>query len=80
MTSQEIRKLRRHALAHLRGEADALENIRRPPLDLAARERALRQQGQRDDVADAPARIERGERILKHRLDQPGARLAVEIE
>jgi hypothetical protein len=40
----------------------------------------LRGERQRDDVLDAPARIERGERVLEHRLDQPGARLAVEVE
>ena len=51
-----------------------------PALDLAARERALGCQRQGYDVLDAPARIERGERILEHRLDQPGARLAVEVE
>ena len=51
-----------------------------PALDLAAREGALGGQRQGHDVLDAPARIERGERILEHRLDQPGARLAVEVE
>ena len=54
--------------------------LRDPALDLAAREGALGCQRQGYDVLDAPARIEGSERILEHRLDQPGARLAVEVE
>jgi hypothetical protein len=73
-------QLRRHALAHRSRKADALQNASDPPLDLAARERTLGDKRQRHDVLDAAARIERGERILEHRLDQAGARLAVEIE
>ena len=72
--------MRRHALAHRSRQPDALENAADAALDLGARERALRGQRQGDDVLDATARIEGGERILEHRLDQPGARLAVEVE
>src|SRR6185295_6558418 len=72
-------ELRRHALAHRGRKADALENTTDPALDLAARKRALGCQRQGYDVLDAPARIERGEWILKHRLDQPGTSLAVEV-
>ena len=66
--------------AHFGRQADALQDGRDAPLDLAAREGALRGERQRHDVIDAAARIERGERVLEHRLDQPRARLAVEIE
>ena len=73
-------KLRRHALAHPGRKPDAFENLGDPALDLGARECALGHQWKCDDVLDALARIERGERILEYRLDQPGARLAVERE
>jgi hypothetical protein len=72
--------LRRHALAHLGREPDALENVRHAAIDLAARERALRRERQRHDVLDAPARIERGERVLEHRLDQARTFFPVEPE
>src|SRR5205085_1297331 len=74
------RKLRRHTLAHLGRETDALENLRDAALDLLARKRALRGERQRNDVFHLAARVERGERVLEHRLDQAGARLAVERE
>ena len=45
----------------------------------AAREGALRHQRHGDDVADAGQRIERGEGVLEHRLDQPRAGLAVHV-
>jgi len=65
------RELRWHAPAHLGGEADTFENFGNAAIDLAARQRPLRLQRQRHDIPDVAARIERGERILKHRLDQP---------
>jgi hypothetical protein len=64
-------KLRRIARRHLRPEADLREHRRHAPVALGAAAAAGRDQGQRHDVGDAAARVQRTHRVLEHRLDQP---------
>ena len=67
-------------IAHLARQADTLQHLVDPLGDLGAGEGALRLQRHRHDVADAGQRIERRERILEHRLDQPRAGLAIHVD
>ena len=68
------------AAAHLGGEADSRQHLVGAPGPLGTTDVALRRQGHGDDVGDLGQRIERGEGILEHRLDQARACLAVHVE
>ena len=63
------RELGRQALALFGGETDAGQHLAhaRPSLGVG---HALGHQRHADDVDDPAARVERGERVLEHRLDQ----------
>ena len=63
---------------HLRREADAGEHLRHALAPLRGRD-ALRGERQGDDVGDAVARVERGIRVLEHRLDHARALLPVHV-
>ena len=64
-------QLRRLAPRHFRRQADACEHLHHPVAHLRARHIALRGKWQGNDLLHRAARIERGERVLEHRLDQP---------
>ena len=60
-------------------ETDALEHGIDPVVDFGLRDVALGCERQSDDIAHASARIERGKRVLEHRLDQARALAPVEV-
>ncbi len=67
------RQLAREAVGHVRRKANAGELRGDAVGDGAGRQSALRDQRQADHVAHPPARIERPDRILEHRLDHTRA-------
>jgi hypothetical protein len=66
-------ELARHALGHLAGNSNARQHLHDPIGALRLRQIALGRQRQADDVADALTRVERGVRVLEHRLNQSRA-------